>query len=181
MYSSCLVAFLLFALANAGLSLLSTPSSPAWVYVAATFFNGLFAGALVNYTFSHLLHLTNPQMHYIVTSVVAMSRGFAGSFGSAVGGGLFSRELRRALETGFSKRGLLGRDELIRKLLGSPVLVMNLSGAEKEVAVHGYETAVQRLFLAGGALALATAIIQAGTGWEPQKTGEADGGEDRYA
>lgn len=123
----------------------------------------------MNYTLAHLLHLTSPHVHYIVTSLVAMSRGFAGSFGSAVGGGLFSRELKRALETGFSRHGLFARDELIRKLLGSPALVMNLTGTEKEVAIHSYQKAVQRLFLAGGALALATTIVQAGTGRNPPK------------
>lgn len=131
----------------------------------------------MNYTLSHLLHLTSPQVHYIVTSLVAMSRGFAGSFGSSVGGGLFSRELTKALESGFSKRGMFGRDELIRKLLGSPALVMSLSGPERDVAVHSYEQAVQRLFLAAGVLALAATIIQAGTGWnspkeEPENRGE---------
>src|SRR5699024_7067446 len=110
----------------------STPFSPVEIYICTTFLNGLFAGALMNYTLAHLLHLTNPNVHYIVTSLVAMSRGFAGSFGSAVGGGLFSRELKRALETGFSRRGLFNKDELIRKLLGSPALVMDLTGADKE-------------------------------------------------
>ncbi|RJE21666.1 MFS multidrug transporter [Aspergillus sclerotialis] len=98
-----------------------------------------------------------------------MSRGFAGSFGSAAGGGLFSRELKGALERGFSRHGLTGKEELIRKLIGSPALVMNLTGAEREVAVNSYEKAVQRLFLAAGALTLATTIVQAGTGKNPPK------------
>lgn len=166
---------MLFALTSIGLSLLSTPSSPTPVYVCATFLNGLCAGALMNYTLAHLLHLTSPHVHYIITSLVAMSRGFAGSFGSAVGGGLFSRELKRALEKGFRGHDLPGREELIRKLLGSPAMVAGLTGTEKEVAVQGYERAIQRLFFAGGVLALATTVIQAGTGWHPPK----GNGEDR--
>lgn len=166
--------FISFALTSVDLSLLSTPSSPTAAYICATFLNGFSAGALINYTLSHLLHLTSPHIHYIVTALVAMSRGFAGSFGSAAGGGLFSRELARELEKGFSKYGLFGKDELIRKLLGSPALVSKLSGLEKEIAIDSYEKAVQRLFLAGGVLTLAATIIQAGTGWVPQKTEESD-------
>lgn len=168
-FSACLVAFILFALSSMALSYFSTPFSPVEIYICTTFLNGLFAGALMNYTLAHLLHLTNPNVHYIVTSLVAMSRGFAGSFGSAVGGGLFSRELKRALETGFSRRGLFNKDELIRKLLGSPALVMDLTGADKEIAINSYQKAIERLFLAAGALALATTIVQACTGRNPPK------------
>lgn len=123
----------------------------------------------MNYTLSHLLHRTTPHVHYIVTSLVAMSRGFAGSFGSAVGGGLFARELKRSLEKGFAEHGIPrhGQDGLIRKLLGSPALVVGLSGAEKEVAVQGYEHALRKLFMAGSILVIAATILQAGTGWRP--------------
>ena len=131
------------------------------------FLNGLLAGALVNYSLSHVLHLTSPHISYIVTSLVAMARGFAGSFGSAMGGGFFSRELKKALATGFVDHGLPRNDELMRKLMGSPALAMSLTGAEKEVAVQGYEQAVQRLYLIGSILALVTTFLQAGTGWRP--------------
>lgn len=161
--------FVLFAVTSIVLSILSTTSSPTAGYITTTFLNGLFAGALMNYTLSHLLHLTSSPVHYIVTSLVAMSRGFAGSFGSAAGGGLFSRELKGALETGFANLGMAGKEELVRKLLGSPALVGELTGVERDVAVRGYETAVQKLFLAGGALALVATIVQAGTGWKAPK------------
>ena len=82
---------------------------------------------------------------------------------------MFSRELKGSLERGFSRHGLTGKDELVRKLIGSPALVMKLTGAEKEVAVHSYEKAIQRLFYAAGALALAMTILQAGTGKNPPK------------
>lgn len=164
--SSCVVLFVLFASATLGLSLLSTPASPVAVYVFATFLNGLFAGASMNYTLSHLLHLTSPDANYIVTSLVAMSRGLAGGFGSAIGGGYFLRELQRFLEAGFAERELFGRDDLVRKLLGGPALVTDLQGAEKEVAVQSYQYAVRKLFMAGSILALAATALQAGTGWK---------------
>lgn len=167
LFSSCLCIFLLFALATLVLSFLSTPNSPATLYLATTFVNGLFAGSLMNYTLSHLLHLTNPHMHYIVSALVAMSRGFAGSFGSAVGGGFFIRILKDSLESGFSQHGLPPQPDLLRKLLGSPATVMYLTGPERVVAVQSYEHAVRMLFLAGSALALVATAFQAGTGWQP--------------
>ncbi|RHZ49831.1 putative MFS multidrug transporter [Aspergillus thermomutatus] len=162
---STLIVFLLFALTNFILAILSTPSSPTIAYVVSTFFNGLFIGASMNYALSHMLHLTNPSVHYIVTSLLGMFRGSAGSFGSAIGGGFFQRELKRALEKGFDEHGLSAKDDLVRKLLGSPALVRNLSGLEKKVAIQSYEHAVKLLILGGCVLALIAAIIQACTGW----------------
>ncbi|KAJ5119208.1 hypothetical protein N7448_010914 [Penicillium atrosanguineum] len=164
-YISCLIIFFLFAMATAALAFLSTPTSSAVLYMFVTFLDGLFAGSLMNYTLSHVLHMTNPESHYIVTSLVAMSRGFAGSFGSAIGGGFFARVLKGSLETGFSQHGLSPRPELVRTLLGSPATVLNLSGLERLVAIQSYEYATRMLFLAGSALALAATVFQAGTGW----------------
>lgn len=164
----------MFALATLVLSLLSTTKSPAAAYLAATFMNGFFAGSLMNYTLSHVLHLTSPSMHYIVTSLVAMSRGFAGSFGSAVGGGFFARVLKAALEEGFASDGYPPQPELVRKLLGSPAMVMGLTGSQRVIAIQSYETAVRTLFLAGSALALAATVVQAGTGWTAPVEDKAD-------
>ncbi|PKX88721.1 putative MFS multidrug transporter [Aspergillus novofumigatus IBT 16806] len=164
-YISTLIVFLLFALTNFILAILSTPSSPTIAYVVSTFFNGLFIGASMNYALSHMLHLTDPNVHYIVTSLLGMFRGSAGSFGSAIGGGFFQRELKKALEKGFGKHGLSGKDDLVRKLLGSPALVRNLSGLEKEVAIQSYEQAVKVLILGGCVLALVATMLQACTGW----------------
>ncbi|KAJ5153535.1 uncharacterized protein N7482_010013 [Penicillium canariense] len=171
--SSCLVIFALFVLAISGLSFLSTPHSPAILYLATTFLNGLFAGSLMNYTLSHVLHLTSPQMHYIVSSLIATSRGFAGSFGSAVGGGFFTRILKASLEKGLAQHGLPPQPDLIRTLLGSPATVSRLTGLERLVAIQGYEHATRMLFLAGGLVALAATAFQAGTGW----TSEVDDGK----
>ena len=166
-YSSCLIVYFSFACVMFALALLSSAESSAAVYFIALFLNGFFAGALVNYTLSHVLHLTSPHVSYIVTSLVAMARGFAGSFGSALGGGLFERELKKFITKGFMDHGLFGRDDLIRKLMGSPAMVMELTGVEKEIAVQGYEHAVKRLFLVGGIMAFLMIFVQAGTGWRP--------------
>jgi hypothetical protein len=144
---------------------MSTTDSPVVIYIGTTFLNGLFSGALMNYTLSHLLHLTNPDVHYIITALVAMSRGFAGSFGSAVGGGFFARVLKSSLETGFTSHNLPQQPELVRKLLGSPTLVTHLVGAERLVAIESYTHAVRMLFLAGSIVALGATVVQAGVGW----------------
>lgn len=138
------------------------------LYFSVIFLNGLFAGALMNYTLSHLLHLTSPAVHYIVTALLAMSRGFAGSFGSAVGGGYFARILKPSLEAGFAAHGLPPQPELVRELLGSPATVMRLTGTERLIAAESYEHAVQMLFLAGSVLALVSTVVQAGVGWTPE-------------
>lgn len=132
---SCLIISPLFSLATLCLSLLSTPDSSAGLYLAITIANGLFAGSLVNYTWSHLLHLTSPRVHYIASALIAMSREFTASFGSSIGGGVFIRILSGSLETGVSEHGLPPRPALVHTLLGSPDTVMHLAGPEGAVAV----------------------------------------------
>jgi len=160
------VTFVLFPVTLIFLALLSKPTTPAWLYVICTFANGLCTGASLNYTLAHVLHLTLPETHFIVTSLLATFRGFAGSFGSAIGGGIFGRTLKTSLEDGFAKRGMSGEEDLVRKLMGSPAMVAGLRGVEKEVAIVGYVDAVRNLFLAGAGLAIIMILIQAGTGWK---------------
>lgn len=136
-----------------------------WLFVIITFLDGLTVGATVNYALAHLLHLTPVQTQFIATSLMATFRGFAGSFGSAVGGGIFVRILTATLEKGKMD------GELIRKLVGSPALVQQLEGREKEVAVLAYATALKGLFLAGAGLAVAMIAVQAGTGWSAPTNG----------
>lgn len=168
---SCLVIFVMFISSFFLIAVLSTPTSPVLAYVAAVFYNGFCAGALLNYTLSHVLHLTLPASHFIVTSLVAMSRSFASSFGSAIGGGIFSRVLKSRLEdrllTGHHDRSDDGEpvELLIRRLMGSPALVSHLHGFEKEVAVESYQSAAQTLFFAAFSLVVLMAFVQAGTGW----------------
>ena len=98
--------------------------------------------------------------------MAGMFRSFAGSFGSSIGGGVFFRELKRALEKGFANKGGVPDDgELLRKLLGSPALVKTLDEPAKTIAMDSYATSIHNLFLAGTVLALAMTLVQAGTGW----------------
>ena len=163
----------MFAIVTLGLGILSSEDSPVALYMATTFFNGLFAGSLVNYTLSHVLYLTNPKLHYIVSALFTSFRGFAGSFGSGIGGGFFTRILKKALEDGFDQHGLPPKPDLVRTLLGSPATVGRLEGIEHIIAKQGFEHAFRMLFLAAFVVALASTVIQAGTGWTP----EADGGD----
>lgn len=121
---------------------------------------------------SHLLHLTLPETHYVATSLLGTFRGFAGSFGSAIGGGIFARTLRGSLEEGL--KGLDGsdrlsreREELVRKLIGSPLLVYHggLSDVERVIAVQGYSGALRVLFQAAVVLTVFVLLLQAATGW----------------
>lgn len=154
---------------------MSTQDSSIVLYLALTVVNGFATGASLNYTLVHLLHLTRKDTHFIVTSVLAMFRGFAGSFGSAIGGGIFQRVLRSSLTSKFAEEGLEKKDELIRKLLGSPRLVNTLTGAARELAQESYEDAIKYLFIFGGVLALVAMILQASAGWkEPKEDTEED-------
>ncbi|KAF2273483.1 MFS general substrate transporter [Westerdykella ornata] len=164
-YVHTLVSMSLFPLTLLALAFLSTANSSPVLYVAVVFFNGLLTGASLNYAFVHVLHLTLPEVHPIVISLVATFRGFAGSFGSAIGGGLFGRVLHKSLKRGFRKAGLEHEGELIRRLLGSPAMVGRLKGKEQEVAIHAYEDGLKALFLSAVGLALIVVLFQAGTGW----------------
>ena len=165
-FSPSLVVFTAFPITLAIISMVSKATTPASLYILMVFLNGFSTGAALNYTLAHVLHLTPKSTHYIVTSLLATFRGFAGSFGSAVGGGLFIRTLRDSLENGF-REASPGEDKqgLIRVLLGSPGIVSGLEGTDRVVAVKGYEDGLKTLFLAGAGLAALMILVQAGTGW----------------
>ncbi|KAF2455639.1 putative MFS multidrug transporter [Lineolata rhizophorae] len=173
-YISCVATFVLFAATLFALGFLSTDSSPVTAYIIVTFLNGLFTGAALNYNLAHLLHLMPEDLHTIATPLLAVFRGFAGSFGSSIGGGIFTRSLRSALGEEFADRGLGtgpggdGEDysNLIRQLAGNPSLVHTLSGLEHEGAIAGYEDALRILFVSSSALGLAFTLVQASTGWK---------------
>ncbi|ERF77095.1 hypothetical protein EPUS_06313 [Endocarpon pusillum Z07020] len=138
-YTSCLVVYLLFSLSLLVIGSITTREvEMGWYYLAAGV-NGFTIGANMIYTLTHVLHRTPKESHFIVSSLLAMFRGLSASFGSAIGGGVFSRILTQALREGFEDRGfpLEGKEELIRRLLGSPALVGRLVGVEREVAVEG--------------------------------------------
>jgi MFS family permease len=173
------VVYALFPFTLVILAEISTEFSSPALYVLAVFACGGFTGAALNYSLAHLLHLTPKETHYIGSSLLAMFRSFAGSFGSSIGGGLFTRTLYQSLTAGFDKAGLRHKEDLVRRLLGSPALVENLGGVEKEVAINGYQDALRMLFLAAAGLAGLMVILQAGTGWTaPEEKATGDGTED---
>ena len=180
-WASCLVIFALFPATIGLLARVATDTSPVWVVVVVVFANGLCAGAALNYTLAHVLHLVLPEIRFIVTSLLTTFRGFAGTFGSAIGGGIFARALRASLEKGFEEHGITGKKALIRELLGSPRVVRQLSGIERVVAVRGYIDALRALWFSAVILACFMWFIQAGTGWTAPKmaTEEEDGFSDR--
>lgn len=164
-YLPSVIVYALFPITLVLLASLSTQHSSPALYILVVFACGAVTGAALNYTLAHLLHLTPPSTHYVATSLVATFRGFAGSFGSAVGGGLFTRTLYDSLAKGFAERGMKHREDLIRRLLGSPALVESLRDDERGVAVRGYQDALRALFLAGAGLAVLMVFVQVGTGW----------------
>ncbi|KAI1822165.1 major facilitator superfamily domain-containing protein [Xylaria intraflava] len=172
-WGASIICFALFGISILVLSVSSASDCPFPLYVAVVFFNGLFAGGAMNYTLAHVLHLTLPETHYVATSLLGTFRGFAGSFGSAIGGGIFARSLRDSLERGL--KGLDGtdhlgedREALVRKLIGSPLLVYHgdLTGPEHDVAVRGYSSALRVLFQAAFVLTVAVLVLQTATGWK---------------
>ena len=165
-YIPSVVVYTLFPATLVLLASLTTQYSSPVLYVTVIFVNGFVTGAALNYNLAHLLHLTPKSTHYVATSLIATFRGFAGSFGSAIGGGLFIRTLYTSLTDRFEDAGMRHREDLVHRLLGSPALVENLDGMEREIAVLGYQDALRTLFLAGAGLALAMVLVQAGTGWK---------------
>ncbi|KAH7030757.1 major facilitator superfamily domain-containing protein [Microdochium trichocladiopsis] len=184
-YTPSLVSVLLFGATIFSMGYVSDPRVPMGVYILLLFLNGLFTGAALNYTLAHILHLTPPDAHYMSTSLLSTFRGFAGSFGTAIGGGIFIRTLRESLEHGFRHLphdspggGGNSRAELIKKLIGGPALVFHgpeglLSPEERQVAVHGYVDALRVLFHAAFVLTIGVLVLQAGTGWKAPLDGEA--------
>ena len=168
-----LASLLLFSLAIFAMAFVSNAAASTSIYVAAVFVNGLCTGAALNYTLTHLLHLSSPSLHYIVTGLLSTFRGFAGSFGTAIGGGVFARTLRDALTTGFTRLDggdELGkaREKLITVLIGSPAMVWKegvLNAAERQVAVFGYELALEALYKSAALVCVLVVLMQAGTGW----------------
>ncbi|TAQ87369.1 hypothetical protein B7494_g4305 [Chlorociboria aeruginascens] len=177
-WSACIISYLFFALTLTIISKISIPTTPTAAYIVTAFLNGICTGSALNYTLAHLLHLTPPSTHFISTSLLTTFRGSAGSFGSAIGGGLFIRVLKKGLETGFEEHGGLkidGRKDLVRRLLGGPAFVKELEGVERTVAVDGYVRALRVLFMAGAGLAMVMVLVQAGTGWKGKEDEEVIG------
>ncbi|KXT02911.1 hypothetical protein AC578_1823 [Pseudocercospora eumusae] len=168
-YFPTLVGYGLFPFTLAVLAVLSKDSSPAWAFILVVFLCGLTTGAALNYNLAHLLHITPKETHYVATALLATFRGFAAFFGAAIGGALFTRMLDASLKTRFAEQGM-ERPALIRRLLGSPALVEQLDGVERQIAVAGYQDALKLLWLSMALIAVAMLFVQAGTG----QTGDAE-------
>ncbi|KAK0116633.1 hypothetical protein ONS96_012488 [Cadophora gregata f. sp. sojae] len=162
-----IITYFLFACTLITLSQIANPATPAPLFLLNVFINGICVGAALAYTLAHLLHLTPTETHFISTSLLTTFRGFAGSFGSAIGGGYFVRVLKATLEKGYEENGgLKGREDLVRRLLGSPAMVQTLKGVERRIAVGGYVGGLKQLYVAGAGLALIMVLVQAATGWQ---------------
>jgi hypothetical protein len=170
---SCLVSILCSGVTLFCVSFVSTATSSAAVYVSLLVVNGVATGAALQYTLAHLLYVapSSPKEQYTASSLFGTFRGFAGSFGTAIGGGFVKRRLQETLSTGF--RHLDGGDgqsearkQLISRLIGSPSLVFSggLTDAERSVAVHGYEATLKDLYQAAALVCVLVLFIQAGTG-----------------
>jgi hypothetical protein len=169
------LSFACFATTLYVLSLVGSTEVSAWAMSLAVFANGLSTGAALNYTLAHILHLSHEGTSFITTSLMGTVRGFGGSFGTAIGGGVFYRVLKVALEQGFSDlddgtpgSGLTGeRAELVRKLLGSPAYVYggDMSAEERVVAIGGYAVASKTTWAAAAGLGILVLLVQMGTGW----------------
>ncbi|ATY65517.1 major facilitator superfamily transporter [Cordyceps militaris] len=166
--------------------LVATPTAPMPLFVAVVFLNGLATGAALNYSLAHVLHLSHKDTEYVSTSLLGTFRGFGGSFGTSIGGGIFFRFLRQALTAGFA--GLEGhhggRDDgltpehtrLVTRLLGAPGLVFSgeLNAEEQQVAISGYSGAIRGVWHAAALLTVIVVAVQAAAGWtapEARSTG----------
>lgn len=173
------VSFGLFAASMYGLSTVGYPDVSAPMVSAVVFLNGLATGAAINYTLAHVLHLSHPGTQFVTTSLMGTVRGFGGSFGTAIGGGIFYRVLKRGLERGFTQLdgGLSEeRAEFVRRLLGSPAYVWGgpLSAEEKAVAIEGYAGASRGTWTAAAIMGVVIVVVQLGTGWTAPEEGKGD-------
>ncbi|PNP59439.1 hypothetical protein THARTR1_00929 [Trichoderma harzianum] len=172
-YAAQLLSLAFAFLTISSLATVSHPTTPSLVFIAIVCLNGVATGIALNYALVHILHLSHPSTEYVTTSLLATFRGFGGSFGTSLAGGIFYRVLRDRLVSGFlALDGTpdLGpaRRKLVDQLLGSPDLVWYgdvLAPPERHVAVDGYATAIKGVWQAAAVLALVVIAVQAAAGW----------------
>lgn len=182
-WGACLASVALFIVTVLALSFAAAPDSPLPAFVLLVFLNGLATGAALNYTLAHLLHHSHDGTHYVTTSLLGTFRGFGGSFGTSIGGGIWVRALQGGLGRGFEQLdgGELspGRKHLISRLVSSPELVFGggtgLDAAERRVAVEGYAASAGTVWRAAAVLGLVVIVVQAATGWEGPEGEEESG------
>ncbi|KAM3511389.1 hypothetical protein MY11210_004939 [Beauveria gryllotalpidicola] len=171
-----LVVTAVFGLSLFLMGLVAAPTAPMPPFVAVVFLNGLATGAVLNYSLAHVLHLSHKGTEYVSTSLLGTFRGFGGSFGTSIGGGIFFRFLKQALTAGFADlEGHHGREEglspeharLVIRLLGAPGLVFSgeLNVEEQNIAINGYSGAIRDVWHAAALLSVIFVAVQAATGW----------------
>ena len=170
-----------FSLSLYVLALLAKPGTSVAAFVFVLFVNGMVTGAGLNYTLAHLLHLSHKDTEYVTTSLLGTFRGFGGSFGTSIGGGIFYRLLRKGLTEGYlaldgDKMLSPERSRLVSRLLGTPELVYegNLAPEVKMVAMQSYASAINGVWIAGAVIGIAVIFIQAATGWTAPQPVETD-------
>ena len=158
------------------MGLVAAPTASLALLVAVVFLNGLATGAALNYSLAHVLHLSHKDTEYVSTSLLGTFRGFGGSFGTSIGGGIFFRFLKQTLTAGFADlEGDHRREEgltqeharLVTRLLGAPGLVFSgeLSAEEQQIAIRGYSGAIGGVWHAAALLAVVVIAVQAAAGW----------------
>lgn len=125
-------------------------TAPISQYVYLLVFNGLGAGAVLVYTLAHILSTTHEKA--IVTGLYNTFRGLAPSFGAGVAGGILQRRIQKSLVKSimpYRENGRLTADDwaLINRLKGSPTLVWQLKGWQKDIGIKAYEYAIKVIFL----------------------------------
>jgi len=164
---------------------LSLPSSLP-IYLSLLIFNGVATGATLNFTLGHILSATSEKA--IVTGLYATFRGLAPSAGAGLAGGVLQRTLDsslRRLFRSYQRGGKLDEADLqlIHRLKGSPNLVWQLEGWQRQAGILAYEEAIKNVFwLAVGAAAtglLLQAFTRFGSGPSKEdKQVEQDRGSD---
>lgn len=165
-YAASLVIFAIFPISILWLALSTTATVSLTLYWFILLCNGLCAGAGMNYTLAHIQHLVHVEVRLIAISIFFTFRGFAGTFGATVGGGVFNRALKAALTLRFEQAHVAISNGELRKLVGSPRAVQELVGKAHDAAVQGYVDALRALFLASIGLTILTLGLQACTGWK---------------
>lgn len=176
-----IVSVALFCSSMYCLSVVGTRDVSVVAFILVVVVNGLATGAGLNYTLAHALHLSHQDTQYVTTSLIATFRGFGGSFGTAIGGGIFYRYLRSGLASGFmdldgGSQLTPARKRLVSRLLGSPSLVFggNLTEMEQCIAVDGYAGAARGVWQAAATLGAVMIAVQAATGWTAPPKAEAE-------
>jgi predicted MFS family arabinose efflux permease len=171
-YAACLVIFTIFPVSILWIAFSTTATVSLALYWFILLVNGLIAGAGMNYTLAHIQHLVHTDVRLIAISIFFTFRGFAGTFGATGGGGIFNRALRTALQYRFSEAHVKITEDALKRLVGSPRAVQELTGAARGAAVQGYVDALRNLFLASIGLTVVTLVLQACTGWKGAEDAE---------